>query len=95
MKIIHALIHIKAEHREAFLQEATALVAGSRLEEANISYDLFESVEQANSFIVVEHWGSHAAIEIHNKAPHFRAFGKTTAQFMAAPPNVTVFEVAE
>ncbi|MTT31903.1 antibiotic biosynthesis monooxygenase [Terrilactibacillus sp. BCM23-1] len=95
MIIIHALFKVKPEQREGFLVETKPLIAGSKGEEGNISYNLFEDVSNPNTFIVVEEWKNEEAVKIHNQEPHFRAFGEKSGEFLLEPMKVTTYRGEE
>lgn len=91
MIIIHANLQIKPDQEQAFLEEAKTLLAASRAEEGNVSYDLMKSTEQENQFTMIEVWKDIEATTIHNTSEHFTAFTKKAATFMAAPMGLKVF----
>lgn len=74
MIIIHAEFHVRPEAREFFLTETVPLIAGSKLEKGNISYNLYEDVSASNTFMMIEEWKNNQAVDTHNKSPHFTAF---------------------
>lgn len=94
MNIIHALIKVKHEHREDFLNAVQPLIEGSQREEGNIRYELFEHTKDKNSFVVVEEWQDMDAIKFHNNTPHYKEFGKTSSVYLAEPPQVSIFEAS-
>lgn len=73
IKIV-AELEVKPEIREELMPVLKELVEKSRAEEANISYDLTESLEKPGHFFVIEHWASAEGIEKHGATPHFQAF---------------------
>ncbi|MNW27615.1 putative monooxygenase YcnE [compost metagenome] len=91
MLIIHAHMQIKPEQEQQFLAAAQPLVAASRLEEGNISYELTKSTEQEYRYTMVELWKDEAATAAHNSSEHFQAFVKIAPEFMAAPMDLQIF----
>ncbi|MDR1919388.1 MAG: antibiotic biosynthesis monooxygenase [Tannerellaceae bacterium] len=73
---IVATITILPEFKEEVLPVIQAVVAGTRTEPGNISYDVFEDVNNPLRFTFIEHWKSQSAIEAHNASPHFLEFVK-------------------
>ncbi len=63
---------VKEGQREAFIQAVQPMIEGSRAEEGNISYDLFEDLDHANVLTFIEQWKSPEAIDLHNRTPHFQ-----------------------
>lgn len=64
-------------------------VAPSRLEEGNVHYDLYRSVENSDLFLFHETWKNAAAIELHETQPHFKALLAGVKDLLAAPPVIT------
>lgn len=71
---IIATITIKPEYHEAFKPIFKRLVIGSRAEHGCVHYELNQSIENPNIYIVVETWQSQQAIDLHNTTPHFVEF---------------------
>lgn len=92
MIVVHAKMQIQATAKEQFLAEVKTLLAASRQEEGNISYELLEHTEQPDTYIMIEVWQNQEAIEQHNASSHFQAFVSQAPQFMAAPLQVQAYE---
>lgn len=95
MIIIHAFFDVKASQRAAFLSAVKPLLAGSKAEAGNISYDLVEKVGADNQFMMVERWRDQAAVDFHNQTDHFTHFGAIADEFFNQPTQVTLFEARE
>ncbi|WP_433943792.1 putative quinol monooxygenase [Paenibacillus sp. SN-8-1] len=91
MIIIHAHLQINPEQEVVFLDAAKQLIAATRNEEGNISYDLVKSTEREHHYTMIELWKDEAATAAHNTSEHFQAFVQQAPEFMAAPMNVAVF----
>ncbi|RCX16221.1 quinol monooxygenase YgiN [Fontibacillus phaseoli] len=91
MIIIHAHMQIKPQQEEAFLEEVRSLVASSRAEEGNISYDLLKSTQQENRYTMVELWKNTEAVGMHNASEHFTAFTQKAKEFLAAPMEAKLY----
>lgn len=92
MIIIHAGFKVNAEKENDFLNEIRSLVAASRAESGNISYDLMKDTEQDGVYTMVEVWESAEAVAAHNSSEHFTSFVGKATQFMAAPLQVKMFD---
>ncbi|MFY7750300.1 MAG: putative quinol monooxygenase, partial [Exiguobacterium acetylicum] len=66
MIAIEAKLEVQPAKREEFLAATKTLVEASRAEAGNIGYDLFQSTEDENVFMMIEKWEDQAAIEAHN-----------------------------
>lgn len=91
MIITHAHMQIKPEQEEAFLKEVHYLIAITRTEEGNISYELMKSTEQEYRYTMVELWKDMEAVGIHNTSEHFTAFIQKAREFLAAPLDAKLF----
>jgi quinol monooxygenase YgiN len=89
---IEAKMVVREDKREEFLQEAKALIEGTRNEEGYISYTLFESTENKNEFLMLEEWKDEEAVASHNGAPHFVAFVGKAKELLAGPLQAKKFE---
>ncbi|MFP7494683.1 putative quinol monooxygenase [Terribacillus saccharophilus] len=92
MIIIHARMSVKPEKKEEFLQEIEAVMAGSRAEAGNNSYDLFQDPKNTNSFIMVENWKDMEAVQAHNASSHFQAFSAAAKEMLSAPLAADVYQ---
>ncbi|WP_138752119.1 putative quinol monooxygenase [Paenibacillus sinopodophylli] len=91
MIIIHATLTVKPEQEQAFLEAAKVLVAATRAEEGNISYELMKATEKEQQYTMVELWKDVEATTIHNTSAHFTAFVQRAQAFLAAPMDLRVF----
>lgn len=57
--------------KEEFISIVKELVEKSRAEEGNISYDLWEDINNTNVFTFIEEWKDRAAVDEHNASEHF------------------------
>ena len=92
MIIIHAGFHINPVKKAAFLDEVRPLIAASRAEEGNISYNLMKDTEKDNVYTMVEVWKDEAAVESHNTSAHFTSFVGKAPEYLAAPLDVEAYE---
>ena len=92
MIIIHAEFQINPTKEQAFLEEIRPLVASSRAEEGNISYDLMKDIERENVYTMVEVWKDSDAVESHNTSEHFTSFVGRATEYLAAPLDVKIYE---
>ncbi|MCD7035384.1 antibiotic biosynthesis monooxygenase [Metabacillus sp. GX 13764] len=92
MIIIHALFQVNPEKQEEFLQEIQPLVAASREESGNISYDLVKDTDKENVFRMIEVWQDGPAVQSHNQSEHFTAFTGKAKAFLAAPLEAKIYE---
>lgn len=85
MKVINVELTVKPGQQAAYEAFIAKLVAGSRSEAGNISYDHFKKVDQDNEYEIVEHWRDADAIAFHNDTPHFQAFLAGVDDYLVKP----------
>jgi len=73
---IIAHVVVTEESKEDVLKAIEAVVEGTRQEDGNIAYDVYEDTANVLSFTFVEIWKSQSAIDAHNASEHFLAFVK-------------------
>lgn len=91
MIAIEAKLEVQPAKRQEFLEATKTLIEGSRMESGNISYDLFQSIEDENVFMMIEKWEDQAAIESHNTSAHFGQFVAFAQTALAKPLDVQSF----
>lgn len=95
MKVINASFFIKEDQRENFLSDTKELISETRKEEGCLAYNLYESLEERNTFIMVENWKDQFAIDIHNQNPLLQNFISKVADYSIKAPDLKIFEFGE
>jgi quinol monooxygenase YgiN len=62
--------YFKPDQIDAALAVLQALIQATRLESGCLSYELHRSNEQANHFVMIEQWQTHALWQQHMQTPH-------------------------
>lgn len=94
MIIIHAFIKVDPAHRDHFFAVTEKVVIGSKTEEGNITYHLYQDPKDVNSFVILEEWKNLDAIKFHRGTPHYKSFKEDTKDMFSAPIRVERYEVA-
>lgn len=81
-KTIVARMTVQAGKEKEFITAAQPLINGTRAEEGNLSYNLYQSIENPASFIFYEEYQNEQAMESHAASSHFKAFGKVKEQIV-------------
>ena len=63
--------YIKEEYQEEFLKLTKELIILSREEKGNISYHLYQDINDDSHFTFIEEWQNQEAIDEHNQTKHF------------------------
>ncbi len=65
------------------------LIPHVRAETACQLYELYESTEHPERFIMHELWDDEAGLLAHNQMPHMKAFGEQAKAWLAGPADLT------
>ncbi|MGP9050808.1 putative quinol monooxygenase [Lactiplantibacillus plantarum] len=88
-KVINAALHVKPElttQYEAFIHE---LVVNSSQEPGNGFYGHFKQLGHDHDYEIIEHWQDQAAVDFHNKTPHFQNFLAHINEYLITEPEIT------
>jgi quinol monooxygenase YgiN len=84
-KPVHVVVKVVA--RAAALADVRSIVLTlaekSRAETGCTSYEVIQNLSQPETFLLVEEWESIAALEAHNKTPHFHEAVAKSVPFLA------------
>ena len=81
MIYVLATIHVHAEHRADFLENARTVISATHKEAGCIAYDLTSSITEPNCFVFVERWESREALGLHFETPHLKEWQRVSAPF--------------
>ena len=95
MKVINASFFIKGNQRENFLSDTKELISETRKEDGCLAYNLYESLEERNTFIMVEIWKDQFAIDTHNQNPLLQSFVSKIADYSLKAPDLKISELGE
>ncbi|MFC0240056.1 putative quinol monooxygenase [Rhodopseudomonas telluris] len=90
MIYVVATTRVKPEAREAFIAGAKACIAETRKEKGCISYESHISINDPDTFVVVERWESRQDLNAHARAPHMKVWRELSTPLKASP---TVIEI--
>lgn len=92
MITIVAKCSVKPDKTDDFLKIARGLVAASRSEEGNVSYDLYADLADPAKFTFIEIWKDRAAIDSHNATLHFQDFGERAGPLFTGPLDIALYQ---
>lgn len=90
-KTIVARVEVLPGKEQAFLQAADALIKGTRAEEGNISYNLYQNPSQPVAFIFYEEYKDQHAMDVHAASPHLQTFGEAIKEMLASDLIIETF----
>ncbi|MDU0347963.1 putative quinol monooxygenase [Actinomyces sp. MRS3W] len=89
---IIATFTVRPDAVEEFTAKARELVAASRAEAGNVSYELLRAREDAATLTFLEAWADDAAIEAHNASPHFTTLIPQLIALSTSDPVIVQYE---
>ena len=81
--IVH--ISVKPDNRDAFVEATRRNCEASVEEDGNRRFDLLQSADDPNAFVLYEAYGSAEAAAAHKETAHYRSWRDAVADFMAEP----------
>ncbi|MER7948899.1 putative quinol monooxygenase [Streptomyces sp. NPDC096079] len=76
-------------------EQALSLVAPSRAEPGNISYQAYVHPQDPSAWLVFEEWEDHAAFEAHLSSPHLTEALAAGPGLLIGPPTEHVFTTTD
>lgn len=94
---VTVVARIKARQglEEALRTELLALVAPTTRERGCISYDLHQSADDKALFMFYEIWCGREDLDEHLEQPHLQAFLGRTAELLAEPVEISLWDMIE
>ena len=84
MIVLHVLYQLPESSRDRFLKKLEELALGekSRQEQGNIDYSYYCSVHSLDQVLLIEVWESQAALEAHQRTPHYQEWMKIKGEYV-------------
>lgn len=90
-KTIVARLEVLPGKEQEFIGKAEPLIQGTRAEEGNISYNLYQNPANPVAFIFYEEYKDQQAMDTHAASAHFQAFGKAIEGLLASDLIIETF----
>ncbi|MDY7024602.1 MAG: putative quinol monooxygenase [Cyanobacteriota bacterium] len=84
---------IKPEKRERFLELAKPGLAETPKEPGNITYFLYEELNNSNSFLYFEEWADREALKSHLQQPYITPLIQEIYELLADDADVRVYDI--
>ncbi len=94
MLLIAARCRIHPEHCEDFALQVERIIPLVRAEPGCRRYELHANVFEEGLFVFNEEWETQAHLDVHIATSHMREHFALCADWMAAPTELTVYEVS-
>jgi autoinducer 2-degrading protein len=91
MLVVHVIVHVNAEHVDAFI-EATVDNASNSIQESGIArFDLIQQADDPTKFVLVEVYRTPEAPAQHKETAHYLRWRDAVAPMMASPRQSTKY----
>ena len=94
MLLVAAKCRVQPDHYQDFVQQVDQIIPLVRGEPGCTRYELHADVFDQGLFIFMEEWETQKHLDVHIATPHMQAHFAKSAEWMAAPTELTVYEVS-
>lgn len=94
MLLVEARCRVHPEHCEDFALQVEQIIPLVRAEPGCTRYELHADVFEQGLFVFFEEWETQKHLDVHIATPHMQAHFATCAGWMAAPTDLTRYEVS-
>ena len=84
---------VKDGMEEKFKEVVKELISESRKEEACISYNLYEDINNRNILTFIEEWKDENAINHHRETEHYSRIIPELAKYREGKPEINLYKV--
>jgi quinol monooxygenase YgiN len=95
MLLVAARCRVHPEQCEDFTLQVERIIPLVRAEPGCTRYELHADVFEGGLFVFCEEWASRKHLDDHIATPHMQAHFAACAEWMAAPTELTLYEVSE
>ena len=85
MYVVCVHVHVKPEHREAFVAATLENAKGTVGEPGNLRFDVLQTADDPNRFLLYEVYRDEAGMEAHKQTAHYATWRDAVADWMAEP----------
>ncbi len=85
MHVVCIHVHVKPEHREAFIRETLENARHTVQEPGNLRFDVIQQIDDPNRFMLYEVYRDEAGMEAHKATAHYARWREAVAPWMAEP----------
>ena len=89
-RVIAKLLLNETASLEFFKQCTQDLIVKSRAEDGNLSYDLYQHVEDSRTFLFVERYRDQEALDTHFSSEHLSIFLTNVTSLLKTKPDIMV-----
>jgi autoinducer 2-degrading protein len=85
MHVVCVHIHVKPEHRDAFIQITLENARNTIQEPGNLRFDVIQRVDDPNRFMLYEVYRDEAGMAAHKQTAHYARWAEAVGPWMAEP----------
>ena len=85
MHLVCVHVHVKPEHREAFIQATLENARNTVQEPGNLRFDVLQQEDDHNRFVLYEVYRDQAGADAHKQTAHYARWRDTVAGWMQEP----------
>lgn len=85
MYVVCVYVHVKPEHREAFIAASQENSRNTILEPGNLRFDVLQQADDPNRFVLYEAYVDEAGARSHKETAHYARWRTTVESWMAEP----------
>jgi len=85
MHVVCVLVHVKPEHREAFLEATLENARHTIREPGNLRFDVNQQQDDPDRFVLYEVYRDEAGMAAHKETPHYATWREKVEPWMAEP----------
>lgn len=91
-KIIIARLQVIEGKESELLSLTLPLIEGTRAEEGNLTYTMYQNPHNASEFIFYEEYKDDNAINVHGNSAYFQAFAQGVKPLLVKDMDIQVFQ---
>jgi (4S)-4-hydroxy-5-phosphonooxypentane-2,3-dione isomerase len=85
MLVACVYVHVKSEHREAFIKASLENARNTIQEPGNLRFDVIQQAGDPDRFMLYEVYRDEAAADAHKQTAHYATWRDAVATWMAEP----------
>lgn len=85
MFVVCIHVHVKSEHREAFVEATLENAVHTVQEPGNLRFDVNQQADDPDRFLLYEVYGSEEGMKAHKATAHYAKWRQTVEDWMAQP----------
>lgn len=85
MLVVCVAVHVKPEHRAAFIAASRENAQNTIQEPGNLRFDVLQQADDPDRFVLYEVYRDELGAKAHKQTPHYARWAEAVAPWMAEP----------